>query len=46
MAQSRAGFGNQALVGCVRSKHSQQGLNKGNIILACAHGEIFVIPKI
>lgn len=46
MAQSRVGFGNQALVGCVCSKHCQQGLNKGNIILSCADGKILFIPKI
>jgi len=45
MAQSRDGFGNQALVGCICSKHSQQGLNKGNIP-SCVDGKIFFIPKI
>lgn len=45
MAQSRDVFGNQALVGCICSKHSQHGLNKGNIILSYADGKIFFIPK-
>lgn len=45
MAQSKAVFGNQVLLGFVCSKHSQQGLNKGNIILSFADDKIFFIPK-
>lgn len=45
MAQSKAVFGNQVLLGFVCSKYFQQGLNKGNIILSCADDKIVFIPK-
>lgn len=45
MAQSKAVFGNQVLLGFVCSKYFQQGLNKGNIILSCTDDKIFFFQK-